>query len=73
MKKDKDICIKLGQLLKKKRIKAKLSISQLAKQSKLSRSTILLIESGRGNPLYSTLLKLAKGFKTTPWELVADL
>lgn len=68
-----DICFKLGKIVRKKRIKAGFSIKQLAIHSTLSESTIIRIESGMGNPLYSTLLKLSKGFKTTPWELLKSL
>lgn len=70
---DEDICFKLGKIIRKKRIRAEFSIKQLAIHSTLSKSTIILIESGKGNPLYSTLVKLSKGFKTTLWELVKSL
>lgn len=55
--------IKLGKVIKRKRITAKLSILEWSKLSKVSATTIQDIEKGIVNPRLSTLIKLAKGLK----------
>jgi len=70
---DNDICFRLGSIIKKRRIEAGLSVEQLSIKSKLNRSTILEIESGKGNPLCGTLVKLSKAFDITASRLVKGL
>lgn len=61
-----DICIKLGQNIKKLKVKSSMSIDHLSKVSKVSSTTLIRIEKGIANPLFGTIIKIAKAFKTHP-------
>ena len=58
--------IKLGKNINKLRIKSRMSVSQLVKEAKVSKTTLINIEKGIANPLFGTILKIAKALKTNP-------
>lgn len=64
-----NIYIKLGKNVVKLRTKAGLTISQLSKNAQIDKSTLISIEKGVANPLFSTLLKLSKAFRMHPTKL----
>ena len=68
-----DICIKLGNVIKKARIEAGLSIKQLSQQAEVNEKTLYKVESGKANPLLGTLLKIANSLNLSVSELVGNL
>jgi transcriptional regulator with XRE-family HTH domain len=61
---------KLGENLKKLRLKKKLSQGDLAKKLEVDRAYISNIENGRMNPTLSTLEKIAGALGVSIKELV---
>lgn len=61
---------KLGENLKKLRLKKKLSQGDLAKKLEVDRAYISNIENGRMNPTLSTLEKIAGALAVSIKELV---
>ena len=61
---------KLGENLKKLRLKKKMSQGDLAKALDVDRAYISNIENGRMNPTLSTLEKIAKALKASIKDLV---
>lgn len=59
-----NISVILGKNVKKLRIKAGFTINQLSKKAKINRSTLLNIEKGIANPLFSTIIKLSKALNS---------
>jgi transcriptional regulator with XRE-family HTH domain len=62
--------IKLGQNLRKFRLKKNLSQDNLAKILDVDRAYISNIENGRMNPTLSTLEKIAKALEISSSELL---
>ena len=50
----------LGEFLEKRRKEKKLTISEMMRQSGLTRGTVAGMFDGRYNPTFSTLLKMTK-------------
>jgi len=69
----KDIFSKLGNNLWRVRIEKSMTINQLSKKARLDRNTLLNIEKGVANPLFSTILKLSKALNTHPSILCKGL
>ena len=67
-----DIYSILGKNVNRLRIKARLTINQLSKKAKIDKGTLLSIEKGLANPLFSTILKLSKALKNHPYRLFED-
>lgn len=61
-----NICIKLEQNIKKLRVKSFMPVSQLVKEANVSKTTLINIEKGIANPLFRTILKIAKALKVHP-------
>lgn len=61
---------KLGENLKKLRLKKKLSQGDLSKKLTVDRAYISNIENGRMNPTLSTLQKIAEALGVSVKELV---
>ena len=61
---------KLGENLKKLRLKKKLSQGDLAKKLDVDRAYISNIENGRMNPTLSTLEKIAGALRVSSSELL---
>ena len=55
----------IGQQIREARFKAKLTIEELHKATKVSVGCISEIEQGKANPRYSTLRRLANGMGLT--------
>jgi transcriptional regulator with XRE-family HTH domain len=62
--------IKFGLHVKNIREKLNLSQDQVAANSNLTKSNVSMIESGKRNLAFTTLLELAKGLGKTPKELL---
>ena len=62
--------VKFGQHVKKIRENLNLSQDQVAANSNLTKSNISMIESGKRNLAFTTLIELAKGLGKTPKELL---
>ena len=62
--------IKFGLHVKNIRESLKLSQDQVAANSNLTKSNISMIESGKRNLAFTTLIELAKGLGKTPKELL---
>lgn len=62
--------IKFGLHVKEIREKLNLSQDQVAANSNLTKSNVSMIESGKRNLAFTTLLELAKGLGKTPKELL---
>jgi len=60
---------KLGERVRQLRLDRDLSLTDLAKRSKLVKGYISTLESGKGNPTALTLLKVAKGLGVTVGDL----
>ncbi len=61
-----NIYIKLGQNIKKLRMESSMSVNQLINRAKISKTTLINIEKGIANPLFGTILKIAKALKADP-------
>lgn len=64
---------RFGQLVKLRRQAGGMTQGALADKAELHRSEISLIERGKRNVGIETVAALAKGFDTTPAELLLDL
>ena len=62
--------IKLGQNLKRIRIKKGISQGDIARELKVSRGFISTIENGKTNPTLATIQKLADALKVSPKDLL---
>lgn len=62
--------VKFGLHVKTIREKLNLSQDQVAANSNLTKSNVSMIESGKRNLAFTTLLELAKGLGKTPKELL---
>ncbi|MBC7523224.1 MAG: helix-turn-helix transcriptional regulator [Flavobacterium sp.] len=62
--------VKFGQHIKKIRENLNLSQDQVAANSNLTKSNISMIESGKRNLAFTTLIELSKGLGKTPKELL---
>lgn len=62
--------IKFGLHVKNIRENLKLSQDQVAANSNLTKSNISMIESGKRNLAFTTLIELAKGLGKTPKDLL---
>jgi len=67
-----DIRASFARRLKAKRLRKKLSVTELSRMAKISRKHIYELESGTSSKrcTITTLEKLAKAFKTTPSKLL---
>ncbi len=65
----KDDAKKLGENLKKLRIKKDISQIELARMLSVDRSFVSNIENGKNNPTLSTISSLAKALKVSTEEL----
>lgn len=54
------------------RVKAGLTMAEVAKKLNVSRTTIWLWETGRGNPLMANLRKMAEIYGCTMAELIRE-
>lgn len=54
------------------RVKAGLSIAEAAKRINVTRTTIWLWETGKGNPLLDNLKKMAEAYGCTVADLVRE-
>lgn len=54
------------------RVKAGLSIAEAAKRINVTRATIWLWETGKGNPLLDNLKKMAEAYGCTVADLVRE-
>lgn len=68
----KDIVAFIAEAVIKNRHLIGLTQKELAYKSKLSETSIKQIESGKGNPLLSTLIKIAKALNIKPYQLVKN-
>lgn len=59
--------------LRRHRLKASLTIAELARLAKMSESGVQHLEAGRRKPRPQTVLRLAAALKVKPDELRADL
>jgi transcriptional regulator with XRE-family HTH domain len=62
----------LGQVVRKRRIAAKLSQEELAHQARLHRTYISLLERGHRNPSVDTLGSIAAALGLTASQLLAE-
>ena len=60
----------IGKVIKKERVKRKISREMLSNRCKISRSCIYYIEAGRTSPSIDTLEKIASVLHLHVWELV---
>jgi transcriptional regulator with XRE-family HTH domain len=68
-----DVAVAFGQLVKLRRQGEGWSQGALAAKSELHRTEISLIERGKRNVSIETVAALARGFGTTPADLLIDL
>ena len=66
----KDELIKLGQIVRNKRIQRNLTQTELSTRSKVDRNYIGMLERGERNPSYLSLLKIASGLEMSINELL---
>jgi transcriptional regulator with XRE-family HTH domain len=69
---DEDTRTALASNLRRLRIARHLSLSQLARNTSLSKATLFGIEGGHGNPTIDTLTVLARALRTPIAELLQD-
>jgi transcriptional regulator with XRE-family HTH domain len=62
--------VKLGQIIRVKRVQSGLTQVQLAAQAGVDRNYIGMLERGERNPSYLSLLKIANGLKLSVGELI---
>jgi transcriptional regulator with XRE-family HTH domain len=65
-----NIYYSIGKKVKIMRKGLGLTVIELGNKAKLSKESIIKIESGRANPTIKTLYKLSKALKTKPYKLV---
>jgi transcriptional regulator with XRE-family HTH domain len=68
-----DATTAFGQLVKMRRMAGGMTQGALADKCELHRTEISLVERGKRNVGIETIAALAKGFDTTPAELLIDL
>ena len=61
----------LGKILQEERKAKKISQEKLAKLTGLDRTFISLIENGKRNPTFTTILKICSALELEPSELFA--
>lgn len=66
----KEELIKLGQIVRNKRIQRKLTQTELSTRAKVDRNYIGMLERGERNPSYLSLLKIASGLEMSINELL---
>ena len=66
----KEELIKLGQIVRNKRIQRNLTQAELSTRAKVDRNYIGMLERGERNPSYLSLLKIASGLDMTINELL---
>lgn len=66
----KEELIKLGQIVRNKRIQRNLTQTELSTRSKVDRNYIGMLERGERNPSYLSLLKIASGLEMSINELL---
>jgi transcriptional regulator with XRE-family HTH domain len=64
--------VKIGDNLKRQRIRKALTQEELARQARLTTASVARIERNETEPRMSTLRKLAKALEIDPAELVGD-
>jgi transcriptional regulator with XRE-family HTH domain len=64
--------VKIGDNLKRQRIRKALTQEELARRAELTTATVARIERNETEPRMSTLRKLAKALKVDPAELVEE-
>jgi transcriptional regulator with XRE-family HTH domain len=64
--------VKIGDNLKRQRIRKALTQEELARQARLTTASVARIERNETEPRMSTLRKLAKALDIDPAELVGD-
>jgi transcriptional regulator with XRE-family HTH domain len=64
--------VKIGDNLKRQRIRKALTQEELARQAGLTTASVARIERNETEPRMSTLRKLAKALEIDPAELVGD-
>ena len=62
--------VKLGQIIRAKRVQSSLTQVQLAALAGVDRNYIGMLERGERNPSYLSLLKIANGLKLSVGELI---
>lgn len=62
--------IKLGEIVRKKRIQQNLTQCELSVRANVDRNYIGMLERGERNPSYLSLLKIAKGLNIEVNELL---
>lgn len=62
--------IKLGEIVRKKRIQQSLTQYELSVRANVDRNYIGMLERGERNPSYLSLLKIAKGLNLSVNELL---
>lgn len=62
--------IKLGEIVRKKRIQQNLTQCELSVRANVDRNYIGMLERGERNPSYLSLLKIAKGLNLPVNELL---
>jgi len=70
---EENIFIIFGRNVKRLRTKSGFTLNQLSKKAKIDRTTLISIEKGIANPLFSTILKLSKTFKVHPSVLFENI
>lgn len=65
-----NISTKLGQNMKRIRVKKKMSQGDIARALEVDRGYISNIENGKKNPTLATIQKLANALKVSPDELL---
>ncbi len=68
----KENLIKLGTLIRTKRIQRNLTQIELANQAKVDRNYIGMLERGERNPSYLSLLKIASGLNLSIKDLLTE-
>ena len=66
----KEELIKLGQIVRNKRIQRNLTQTELSTRSKVDRNYMGMLERGERNPSYLSLLKIASGLEMSINELL---
>jgi len=64
------VSVEVARLLRKERVKRRLSINQLAHKAGLSRQMVSYIEQDKRNPSLDTLLRLTRGLQINLDELI---
>ena len=65
-----DLLKELGQIIRKKRVLYGLTQVKLAQKCQMDRNYIGMLERGKRNPSYLSLLKIAEGLDMTVYQLI---